>query len=437
MHGQRRGELSVAPIVLSSGSVENVLGWTRARIISKEPMHDDYSLLRRYAEAHDHAAFAALVDRYVNFVYNVALRRTNGDAAAASDVTQNAFAALGRQAARLAPDTVLAAWLHSATRSAADKQTPPSSRRAPANPPGTREARNAPLADWEAVGPVLDDAVDELLDSDRAPFVLRFFRRASFAEIGSALAVSEDAARLRVERPLERLRGALGKRGIAMTAAALGAALMAGPAFPAPDGLAARITAQSGDTSAAASTASLRSLFDVKMLVTGLVAAGVAFFVGTRFAARPEPPPQRDPQLEQTLTTLRGENDRLRQQVSSLTAENERLKLATIQAAGRRPAPPAPTPATPRPNAIAAEPASPAGADSTSEANGKTETLADPHLQELKRKIEPALARAILAYRASHQGSDPTAAQDLVPYFTTPQEGADFIEYIEANKRTP
>ena len=50
-------------------------------------------------------------------------------------------------------------------------------------------------ADWEKVRPVLDETMGELADADRDAVALRFFEERSFAEIGRALQLSEEAAR--------------------------------------------------------------------------------------------------------------------------------------------------------------------------------------------------------------------------------------------------
>jgi hypothetical protein len=44
------------------------------------------------------------------------------------------------------------------------------------------------------------------------------------------------------------------------------------------------------------------------------------------------------------------------------------------------------------------------------------------------------LKTAMDAYRAAHGGQEPPNLQALIPYFATPQEGADFIEFFEAQK---
>src|SRR5688572_8752512 len=82
-------------------------------------MNDDAVLLRRYAEEGAEDAFTELVGRYVDLVFAAALRRTGGDAHCAADVAQQVFITLAREARKLSRHTVLAAWLHTATRNAA------------------------------------------------------------------------------------------------------------------------------------------------------------------------------------------------------------------------------------------------------------------------------------------------------------------------------
>lgn len=95
-----------------------------------------------------------------------------------------------------------------------------------------------PEADWERLRPVLDEVMDELGDRDREVVLLRFFEGRPFAEIGVALQVSEDAARMRVDRALAKLHELLARRGVTSTAVALGAVLSAQAVSAAPAGLA-------------------------------------------------------------------------------------------------------------------------------------------------------------------------------------------------------
>ena len=185
-------------------------------------MNNDADLLRRYATEGSEAAFTELVRRHVDLVYGAALRRTSGNTHAAADVAQQVFTTLARKARLLSRHTVLAAWLHTATRNAALNLMISEQRRKvreyDAIATNQAAAENNPTVDWDRLRPVLDAAIDELPETDRASVVLRFLDRRPFAEIGAALKVSEDAARMRTDRALDKLRSALARRGITSTA---------------------------------------------------------------------------------------------------------------------------------------------------------------------------------------------------------------------------
>jgi hypothetical protein len=38
------------------------------------------------------------------------------------------------------------------------------------------------------------------------------------------------------------------------------------------------------------------------------------------------------------------------------------------------------------------------------------------------------------AYRLANQGKDPDGSNALLPFFATPQQGADYLEFLEAHK---
>src|SRR6202000_2905871 len=66
---------------------------------------------------------------------------------------------------------------------------------------------------WEELSPLIDDAMGKLNIKDREALVLRFFDGKSMREVGSGLGASEDAAKMRVGRALEKIRRLLAKRG--------------------------------------------------------------------------------------------------------------------------------------------------------------------------------------------------------------------------------
>jgi hypothetical protein len=82
-----------------------------------------------------------------------------------------------------------------------------------------------PAVDWQHVRPVVDAALDELGERDREAVLMRFFEDRPFAEIGAALRITDDAARMRVDRALEKLQALLVRRGITSSSAALGVML--------------------------------------------------------------------------------------------------------------------------------------------------------------------------------------------------------------------
>jgi hypothetical protein len=100
--------------------------------------------------------------------------------------------------------------------------------------------------------PVLDEAINALKETDRLAILLRFYERRDLRSVGEALGSSENAAQKRVARALEQLQAMLRRRGIALSAAALVAALAGQSATAAPAGLAATV-AESALAGAAAS----------------------------------------------------------------------------------------------------------------------------------------------------------------------------------------
>src|SRR5947208_600858 len=104
---------------------------------------------------------------------------------------------------------------------------------------------------WQQVRPVLDDVMHELNEGDRTAVVLRFFEGRSLKEVGQALGLTENAARMRVERSLEKLRVFLSRRGVKSTASTLAGLLATGAVMTAPSTLASSVA-----TSALTATAS-------------------------------------------------------------------------------------------------------------------------------------------------------------------------------------
>lgn len=291
-------------------------------------MSDDTELLRRYAEENVEAAFAELVQRHVNFVYAAALRRVGGDGHLAEDVTQRVFTALARSAATLVDHPVLSGWLYTTTRNVAG-QVVRTERRRHAREKETQtmnEITSAPVRDvaWERLRPVLDEAMDELPDADRQAVLLRFFQGKSFTEVGEKLSLSENTARMRVDRALDKLHALLARRGVTSTTTALGIVLANQAAVAAPAGLATSVTgvalAGAASVGGAGAWATFMSIGKSQLGIAGvLVVTGTTGFL----------------LQERTAVELRDELAGLRQQnraLATVDLENTRLTRSASEA---------------------------------------------------------------------------------------------------------
>ncbi|PTX91426.1 sigma-70 family RNA polymerase sigma factor [Opitutus sp. ER46] len=250
----------------------------------------DAELLQRYVSAGAEEAFAELVRRHIDGVYSAAVRRVGGDTHLAEDVVQQVFAALAQNAAALVRHPALSAWLYVSTRNQAVNVVRRERRRKTRELEAMAMRENEPEAeaiDWRRVAPVLDAAIDQLNETDRTAVVLRYIERRSFAEVGATLRVSEDAARMRVDRALERMRLSLQRAGVSSTAAALGLVLTNHAVGAAPVGLAASVTtaALTAPPVAAASGALIGFMSTTKVIAGAVgIAALVAIGTATRQA---------------------------------------------------------------------------------------------------------------------------------------------------------
>ncbi len=205
-------------------------------------MNSDQELLRQFAEAGAEAAFAELVRRYAGLAYAAALRQLGGDATLAEDVAQSVFVDLARKAKTLAGHPSLAGWVHSSVRYAALRAHRDRRRRQIREQEAAtmNETTPTPEIQWEQLAPVLDEAVASLAEPDREAVLLRFFQGASHREVAVALQLKEDAARMRVERALEKLRAYFARQGVKTSTALLSTALPLHAVMAVPADLGAR-----------------------------------------------------------------------------------------------------------------------------------------------------------------------------------------------------
>ncbi len=294
-------------------------------------MQDDAELLRCYAETHSESAFAELVQRHLNFVFAAALRLVAGDTHLAQDVAQTVFTDLARKSGSLANRPVLTGWLYTSARFASAKAVRTARRRQ------TREQEahfmqelmtdTVTDADWERLRPVIDDALQALNEREREAVLLRFFEGRPFPEIGLKLSLSADAARLRVERALEKMRTVLTRRGVNSTTSALALALANQPVVAAPAELAVAVTGAALAGAAAGSGGLAANFMSMTTLQIGLAGAIIAGG-GAGFMAQAK-----------TNDGLRAEIATLREQqaaVARLRDENRALANVAAEVASLR-----------------------------------------------------------------------------------------------------
>jgi RNA polymerase sigma factor (sigma-70 family) len=278
-------------------------------------MTPDSELLRRYAGTKSEEAFAELVQRHVNLVYSAALRQVNGDAHLAQDVAQTVFTDLARKAASLARRAVLTGWLYTSAHFAAAKAVRTEQRRHAREQEAhtMRETIHTPASepDWEKLRPVLDEVMHKLKEADREAILLRYFENRPFAEIGEKFGLNENAARMRVERALKKLRDFLAKRSIT-TATALASVISANAVQIAPAGLATTLTTASlaGAGTGTLTLLKFMTMTKLKLGISALVVAGATTALVVQ---------------HQTQQKLRAENDSLTQQLAQLKTDNESL----------------------------------------------------------------------------------------------------------------
>ncbi len=245
-------------------------------------MTDDMDLVREYAGQKSEQAFATLVARHVNLVYSSALRQTR-DPHLAEEITQAVFIILARKAGSLGARTILPAWLHrTAVFAAADalkSQRRRAQREQEAHMQSEIQSTETDPA-WELISPLLDKALIQLGETDRQAVVLHFLQKKTFAEVGGSLGLSEDSARKRTSRALEKLRKIFSKHGVHSTTAILAGAISACSVQVAPAALAKAVTATALAKGATASASTL-TLIKGALKIMAWTKAKTAVAVGT------------------------------------------------------------------------------------------------------------------------------------------------------------
>ncbi len=216
----------------------------------------DGELLADWLHHQRERAFHELAGRYSGLVH-AAAKRTCGEEAMAAEAAQLTFILLAGKAGALSSRASLAGWLHLTAVMQAKNLMRRRRREARRNRLFQIDMETGndgePARVWREIQPVLDEALAALPEKDREVLLLHYHRALPFHEIARLLGIATDAARKRVTRATEKLRGKLARRGVPV-AGALSVALLAGFTADAQAGLPASIVA--GKALSAAGTAS-------------------------------------------------------------------------------------------------------------------------------------------------------------------------------------
>jgi RNA polymerase sigma factor (sigma-70 family) len=282
----------------------------------------DRELLEQYVSSGSKEAFAALVRRHTDKVY-AACRRQLRDPHLAEDATQATFMVLVRKARRLLPGVVIADWLFWTARHCAQEIRRARGRRA-------RHEREAAMSRPEGPEPIesaareelrahLDGALAVLPAGQRQAAVLHYFYGKTQEEIARETGCPRTTVARRLSSALDKLRRALSRRGVTVSAAALTAVLAEEAAATAPAALVASVEAVCLGNAAASSLAAGAAqgaikgmaLVKIKVAAAVLCAAAVAGGGGaaTVRALRDQRPPDilkldPDPQVMKIIDSL-------------------------------------------------------------------------------------------------------------------------------------
>jgi RNA polymerase sigma factor (sigma-70 family) len=184
----------------------------------------DRQLLHQFSSAHDHDAFAVLLQRHAGLVLSVC-RRTLHEAHLADDAFQATFLLLVRKANSLRQGELLANWLFGVARRISLNLLHRRQRmQQHEHLAGAARSEAAPDRQWDDLLSILDEELAKLPARYRRPLLACYFRELTQDEAATELGLSARTLRRRLVKARKLLRVRLAARGVGLSAGLLLAA---------------------------------------------------------------------------------------------------------------------------------------------------------------------------------------------------------------------
>lgn len=283
----------------------------------------DAALVAHFAATKDAAAFAELVRRHGPLVFGVC-RRVTGHSQDAEDAFQATFLVLAKKAGSLRNPALLGNWLYGVAYRVAWRAKRSALRRK------RREVAVSALPEVSApsqppapeLGPILDEEVAALPAHYRDAIVLCDLRGISREEAAAALGIPEGTLSSRLANGRKRLAARLTKRGVALAAATLPAAISEAATAAVPNELLTKTCGLVADWSAGGTVPgplarlahggySMRKAF-LLVAVMGLVAGGAVLAARSTDDPPPSDPPKPKVVAQKPEPVLQPKDDALK-----------------------------------------------------------------------------------------------------------------------------
>jgi RNA polymerase sigma factor (sigma-70 family) len=185
----------------------------------------DRELLHAFATQRDEASFAALLRRYGPLVLAVC-RRVLHHEQDAEDAFQATFLVLAAKASSIRKQASLSSFLHGvAHRLCLKAKRDAARRRIHEAHASVRTSQDAGDLAWREVQALLEEEIERLPETYRAPFLLCYLQGFSRAETARQLGIKEGTVWSRLAKARSRLQKRLAGRGVALSAALAALAL--------------------------------------------------------------------------------------------------------------------------------------------------------------------------------------------------------------------